>query len=272
VRLRSLPWTPAERGAAKQVGDHLDRVLVRRAEERAELAATLQRALLLEELPEVTGATLIARYRPAGDAPVGGDWYDVFFLPDGRTVLALGDVAGHGIAVAPIMAQLRHAVRAYVLQSPSPGVAMGRLGELLDWLLPTELASLVLADFTPSTRRLRVANAGHLPPLLVRPGAGAELLALDKGPALGLSADAEYRDAELELPPGSSIVLYSDGLVERRGEALDEAMARLLDAASDVERGGDLHALCDRLVAMSAADDDVTLLALRSDASEHAPG
>lgn len=264
VRLRSRPWSEEEQGAARQVGEHLDRVIVRQAEERAELSATLQGALLLEELPDVPGASLAARYRPAGDSPIGGDWYDLFFLPDGRTALALGDVAGHGVAVAPIMAQLRHALRAYLLQEGSPASAIERLGELLDWLLPTELASLVVADFAPGAGRLRVANAGHLPPLLVEPGGAARLIAVDRGPALGVGRAVSYADTTVELPRGASIVLYTDGLVERRGEPLDQSLERLVRVASGA--AADLEALCDRLVAAAPGSDDVTLLALRSEA------
>ena len=216
---------------------------------------------LLAPLPELPGVDLAARYRPAGDAPIGGDWYDLVPLGSARLALSLGDVAGHGLSVAPVMAQLRHALRADLLAEVSPSEAVGRLDELLHRVFPTELASVVVAEFEPASGRLRVANAGHLPPLVVAPGSVPRLLDTDRGPALGLSEDSAYAETELVLAAGTTLVLYTDGLVERRGEALDASLARL--RATAAEPVDDLDALCDRLVERADHDDDVTLLAMR---------
>ena len=151
VRGRSERWTADDAEAAKRLATTLAASLLRRSRARAEVADTVQRAILLESLPEIPGARIAARYQPTADDAVGGDWYDLFWLPDGRVAIAVGDVAGHGVQVAPVMAQLRHALRAYLLQERSPAGALVRLNELASHLLPTDLASVVVADLDPST-------------------------------------------------------------------------------------------------------------------------
>lgn len=217
---------------------------------------------LLAQLPDLPGILLAARYRPAGDAPIGGDWYDLVPLADGRLVISLGDVAGHGLDVAPVMAQLRRALRADLHAGTAPADAVGRLDALVHEAFPRELATVVVAEFDPGTGRLRLANAGHLPPLVVAPDATPRLVDTDRGPALGLTDDATYAETEIVLRRGTTLVLYSDGLVEHRGEPLDESLARLLAIAASP--GDDLESLCDRLVERADRDDDVTLLALRA--------
>jgi two-component system, chemotaxis family, sensor kinase Cph1 len=263
VRLRSLPWLPHQVAAAEALGRHVTDVSRRRAHQEATTAATLQRTLLLEHLPTVPGISLRTRYLPAAQEAVGGDWYDLFLLGEDRIGITLGDVAGHGVEVAGIMAQLRHGLRAYLLREPSPASALTGLNELTHRLLPRELATVVVADLEPATGRLRVATAGHPPPLVI-PADGGEPTYLHecRGPALGLLAASTHAEQTWTLGPGDVLVLYSDGLIERRGEPLDTGLERLAARARNPE--ADLDAFADRLVD-AGSDDDVTLLVLRAD-------
>ena len=261
VRATSAPWRPHEVGAAEQLARHVGDLASRRAEEESQVAAALQRTLLLEQLPHVPGVALAARYLPSAADVVGGDWYDLVLLPNGRMAVVLGDVAGHGIGAAAVTAQLRHALRAFLLTSSGPGAALGRLNDLVAHLLPDELATCVVAELEPSTGRLTVASAGHLPVLLL--GAdGPVLVDRDRGPALGMLPGAAYGAAELHLRGDDRLVLFSDGLVELRGPDLGERFAQLVDVAAAAPRDAD--ALLDALIqGLSPPEaDDVTVVAL----------
>ena len=261
VRGTSAAWRPHEVAAAEQLVRHLADVAQRQAGEESRVAAALQRTLLLEELPALPGVSLAARYAPSTADVVGGDWYDLVLLPSGRVSVVLGDVAGHGLGAAAITAQLRHALRAYLLSSAGPATALQRLNALAAYLLPEELATVVVAELDPATGAVAVANAGHLPVLLLGPD-GPVLVDEARGPALGMKADAAYGEAHLRLTGDDRLVVFSDGLVEVRGPDLDERFAQLLRVASDAPRDAD--ALLDALVAGLAPPDadDVTLLAL----------
>lgn len=228
------------------------------------IAETLQRSLLRRQMPEFPGMTIASRYLPARqEAEIGGDWYDAMALPDGRIALVMGDVAGRGIQAAAVMGQLQNAVRAYALEGHPPAVLLDRVTRLLDI---REMATLVYLAFDPATWTVSYANAGHLPPLVIEPGAEVRLLE-GGAPPLGTAGEAGFREYTAELSPGSTIVLYTDGLVEVRGEPLDEGMARLTRTAAEA-RGGDPSALLDHLVRSmlgeGAAADDVALLALHA--------
>jgi hypothetical protein len=261
VRATAAPWRPHEVAAAESLARHVGDVASRRAEEESQVAAALQRTLLLEQLPQVPGVALAARYLPSAADVVGGDWYDLVLLPNGRVAIVLGDVAGHGLGAAAVTAQLRHALRAFLLSSPGPAAALGRLNDLAAHLLPDELATAVVAELEPATGRLTVANAGHLPVLLL--GAeGPVLVDQGRGPALGLLPGAAYGAAELHLRGDDRLVLFSDGLVELRGPDLTERFAQLVDVAASAPRDADalLDVLLERLAPPDA--DDVTVVAL----------
>ena len=261
VRATALPWRAHEVAAAQSLARHLADVASRRAEEESRLAATLQRTLLLESLPQVPGVVLAARYLPSAADVVGGDWYDLVLLPNGRVSIVLGDVAGHGLGAASVTAQLRHALRACLLAAPGPGAALARLNELTAHLLPEELATAVVAELDPATGRLLVASAGHLPVLLLGRD-GPTLVGEPRGPALGMITFARYGEAQLQLADEDRLVLFSDGLVEQRGPDLHERLDQLARAGGDAPREAD--ALLDALLrALAPTDaDDVTLLAL----------
>jgi GAF domain-containing protein len=278
---RSRPWSDADRWAASQLAAEVETLLARRRQDRLTTAAAVQRALLLDTTVRAPGFDVAVRYLPAKGDPVGGDWYDVFHLNDGSTAFVVGDAAGHGLEVAGIMAQLRHALRAYLLADPDPTGALDRLDELVTQLLPGQLATAVVCVVDPASGSYRAARAGHLAPFVV--GAGApRLLELPAAPALGLRRPGAGHGATGALAPGEGLVLFSDGLVEHRGLLPSEALAELGAALGAEETtspattapapmagpgSGGAAGLCDRALAGSlpVTLDDLTVLAfLRS--------
>jgi chemotaxis family two-component system sensor kinase Cph1 len=260
VRGTATPWCEHEVAAAQALAAHLTESALQRAGEDNRLAAALQRTLLLDDLPEVPGVALAARYRPSAADVVGGDWYDLVPLPSGRLAIVLGDVAGHGLAAASVTAQLRHALRAHLLRDRGPAAALQGLGEVIAALLPGELATAVVAELDPVTGDVAVANAGHLP-VLHAAADGVRLLSQGRGPALGLLDEVDYAETRLRLAGPDRLLLYSDGLVERRDVPLPDRLDALRAA---VAAGGEPDALLDGvLAALDPADtDDVTLVAL----------
>jgi PAS domain S-box-containing protein len=226
-------------------------------------ADVLERSFIPESLPEIPGVRLAARFIPGGSGvEVGGDWYDVLEIGNGSIGLAIGDVAGRGVQAAAVMAQLRNALRAYALELHSPGVALERLNALAWTLDPNEMATLIYLVFDPSSGRVRFANAGHLPPLHARPDGSTVYLEEGRAAPLGARPATSYREAEHLLEPGSTLILYTDGLVERRRTSIDDRLA-LLARSFRPERDG-LEALCDDLLTALApsGEDDVALLAV----------
>ncbi|GGC17240.1 SpoIIE family protein phosphatase [Cellulomonas carbonis] len=260
VRGTSTPWNPLEVAAAEQLAVTVGEVLVRRSAEDARLAGALQQIVLTTRPPTPAGYALASRYTPSGQDVVGGDWFDVTALPDGRLVVMIGDVAGHGIGKAAITAQLRNALRAYLVDTGSVAEAIARLGRLVAELVPGELATIGAVELDPATGRLVAASAGHLP-ALVRRAAGAELLDGARGPALGLGLAAELDVHETTLGSGDSVVLFTDGLVEQRGTAMSASLRALVANAEAAPPDAD--GLVDALLAGAPrSDDDVTLVAL----------
>jgi CheY-like chemotaxis protein len=224
------------------------------------LALTLQRSFLPAPPSELPGLEIAVRYVPAArNAEIGGDFYEFAEIPDGRLLVAIGDVAGHSIHAATVMVELRHALRAYAVDGSTPGEILDQLERMLQRYHPQEFATLCLLVLDLGRNELSVGNAGHLPPLLVPPG-DAEFLPVH-GPMLGLGRPRPP-DTVVTLPPAWSLVLITDGLVEDRNSDLDDALERL--------RGSVTHALapealCEQLLGMfgGAGLDDIALLALR---------
>jgi serine phosphatase RsbU (regulator of sigma subunit) len=224
------------------------------------IALTLQRSLLPQRLPSVPGFDLAVRYVPASArAEVGGDFYELAMIGD-RLLVAIGDVAGHSLHAATVMAELRHAVRAYALEGHPPGAVLRLLNELMCTLLPEETATICLFTLEPDSGRIRLASAGHLPPLLVT-GDGTSLV-LHRAPLLGIRANRPD-DLYLTLPPGGTLVLYTDGLVERRYAEIDVGLDALIAATARIE--GDLDQFCERLLIELAPDinDDIAVVVVR---------
>ncbi len=238
-----------------------------RAHREHQIAETLQRSLLPDRLPEIPGVALAARYVPAtADVQVGGDWYDVVQLPGGLIGLAIGDVAGHGLPAAATMGQLRMALRAYALQDPSPVAVMSGVHQLVSQLPMAEMVTLMYLVFDPATRMLRFTNAGH-PPALVIDNGTCVYLEDGLAPPVGVTAYADYTEASQELSSGATLLLYTDGLVERRGVSIQEGLDRLsLEAAahgtSDLEDAVRSPPVVP--VEQNQVPDDIALLAMRA--------
>jgi PAS domain S-box-containing protein len=230
------------------------------------IAETLQRSLLPQTLPSLPGIELGARYLPAAsEAEVGGDWYDAMALTGGRALLVLGDVSGKGLAAASTLGALRNAIRAYALEGHGPAEIAERVNEFVLADPGREhMATLVLAVFDPVDGELTWVNAGHPSPLVLSADGEASLLEGGRSVPLGVMPFPGYAVATTTLEPGGALVLYTDGLIERRGEHLDDGMELLLEAAAHGPL--DPEALCDRLLAAAAPagalSDDIALLAL----------
>ena len=234
---------------------------------REHLAAlTLQRALLPERLPQANGFELAARYLPAGlGVEAGGDWYDAIDLGDGVLDVIIGDVSGRGIPAASIMGRLRTAVHAYALDRMPPAETAERVDRLLSGLEGEEMATMLLLRFDSSNHRAEFVRAGHPPALVREPGGRVyELNGGGGSPPLGLMLERSRPSASKELAPGSMVLLYTDGLIERRGEVIDVGVERLKDAFRATS--DDLQPCLDEIieaVAEDSAADDVAALLMR---------
>lgn len=233
-------------------------------EQERRIAETLQRSLLPQRLPQIPGLAAAARYLAASPEAVGGDWYDLFPLPGGSVGLVMGDVAGRGVRVAALMAELRSALRAYAAEGYGPAEVMQRLARVIE---PGEMATLVYLVFDAATWTVRFTNAGHPPPLAVAPDGRAAFLE-GGAPPLGALRLATYQEESARVWPGCTFILYTDGLVEVRGVGIDTGLAQLHKAATSAP-GEDLDVLVDRVLAELTrgrpGGDDVALLAVRAD-------
>ena len=198
-------------------------------------------------------------YRPAA-AEVGGDWYAVVPLPPGRVGLAVGDVAGHGIESATVMANLRFALKAVAFDGAKPGEVLERLNRMMHHYENDTFVTAAYGVLDLDAMLWQQALAGHMPPVLVHDGT-AHLLDSTPGPPLGVATDPTYAEETFEVEPGSQLLIYSDGLVERRGESLAVGMERLRVTAA---QGVDVEALAGHLSDPSAEDDIVVLSAIIS--------
>jgi len=253
--------------AADRVALAIDHVRVYEREHR--IAETLQRSLLPERLPTLPGQEVAARYlAAASEAEVGGDWYDVIPIDSSRVGLVMGDVAGKGLAAASMVGRLRSALRAYALEGHDPQTVVDRLNHLV-WseLEDSQMATLVFMVVDQGEGTVSWVNAGHLPPLVLEDGR-PRFLEGPRSVPLGVMPYAQYEAGSMELASGATIVLYTDGLIERPGELLDDGLERLAEAASHPPGGSER--LCDellaRLVPGGAAADDVAILVLHTPA------
>ncbi|HEV2770346.1 MAG TPA: SpoIIE family protein phosphatase [Solirubrobacteraceae bacterium] len=227
-----------------------------------EAAELLQRSLLPQALPVLEAGRACVRYLPgATGTDVGGDWYDVLPLAGGRVALAVGDVVGRGVRAAAVMGQLRSALRACAMHGGIPGEVVAQLNAVEHTHLRPQLATLVFAIHDRARGLVAYTAAGHLPPLVRRAGGEVETLPPRQGMALGVEAGADYATAVTALGRGDLVVLYTDGLVERRTGTLEEGVDRLRAALA--EGPPELPTLCDQLITACApsGEDDVALLA-----------
>src|SRR5258708_31983764 len=191
------------------------------------MAVTLQRSLLPRHIPQVTGLQIAHRYQPASQtAEVGGDWFDVIPLNTGQAALVVGDVTGHSIHAAAIMGQLRTTTAALARLGCPPGEIMAQLSDVVAEHGDEAGATCLYALYDPGTRRCRLTSAGHLPPALRHPGGTVDFIDIPGGVMLG-AGPSRYPATDTELPPGSVLALYTDGLIEHPGQDIGTGMSRL---------------------------------------------
>jgi phosphoserine phosphatase RsbU/P len=225
-------------------------------------AEALQRSLLPSALPADVSADVAVRYVP-GEGKVGGDWYDVFCMPSGQLWVVIGDVTGSGLPAAVIMGRMRSALRAYALETADPAEVLARLDRKMQHFEPGALATVLCAVFEPGLDRVRICSAGHFPPVIASPGRAAEVAEIPSGLLIGVACDARRRTATLEITPGSLFCFYTDGLIERRGEVIDEGLARLCQVVTPGPAEAVCAAVMAALVGSEAAADDVAVLMLQ---------
>jgi serine phosphatase RsbU (regulator of sigma subunit) len=230
------------------------------------IAEQLQRALLPGSLDVPHEGCVAVRYLcGSAEADVGGDWYDLALRPDGRLGGSVGDVAGKGVLAASRMGQLRTVQRAHSVDGLSPSSVAARLNGLVE-ATDSFLATMVAFDLDQESGELRHCSAGHLPPVLLTADGRCEFLSGGESLPLGVGADTPYEEARTVLEPGDVVLFYTDGLVERRGLGIDEALERLCEAVARMH-GCDPEELLDGLLADLIGDrllqDDVALLALQ---------
>ncbi|MBM9440050.1 SpoIIE family protein phosphatase [Actinacidiphila bryophytorum] len=281
----SEPFTERDRMLAEELAARaaifIDNArLYRREHERALI---LQRSLLPPDDPEAAGLDIACRYLPGSmETEVGGDWFDVIELPGHRTALVVGDVMGRGLRAAVAMGELRTAVRTLAMLDLEPGEVLSALDEVVRGLgAPTPgrtrrtkergdsdltevyLATCVYVVYDAVTRRCTIANAGHLPPVVVEPGESPLLLELPRGVPLGVGGEP-FEESEVELPEGALLALYTDGLVESRSLPLDEGLDAFRQSLDGPERP--LEDICDHVLATvdtAHGEDDIALLMAR---------
>jgi PAS domain S-box-containing protein len=258
------------RTLARQCGQALERA--RLYEQEHEVAVVLQRSLLPRKLPARDALRLAAVYRPGKQGlNVGGDWYDALDLSDGRIALAVGDVVGHGLDAATVMGELRNAKRPYLFAGLAPGDALAKLNEFAFLAADASaagraFATVLVAFVDAEARKLIYASAGHPTPLLVTREGAASYLEGRPGPPIGAMESARYTTAEVQLDAGTTLLLYTDGLVERRERGLAEGLEELARVAGELA-ATPVDELCEqvlqRMLRESESADDVALLAIR---------
>jgi serine phosphatase RsbU (regulator of sigma subunit) len=251
--------------AQDQLADTEQRV----AEEHL-LALRLQRAIMPpDEAPvEAAGIDLAVRYRPVGEGHlVGGDWYDTLLLPSGQVLLIVGDVAGHGIDAVTGMVAARNSLRGLAITGAGPAELLRMLNSVMCHLTSGVVGTVVCGLYSPDTRVLRWARAGHLPPVLMRDEnpRTAWALPLPGGVLLGMDPDASYEEATQSLEPGDTLLLFTDGLIERRGESIEEVLAEFVASLGPTTAELTASAQADRVLASTASDtgDDACLVLVR---------
>ncbi|MEU5519831.1 SpoIIE family protein phosphatase [Streptomyces sp. NPDC047860] len=257
------PFPPGERAIltsiAGLIGQALDRA--RLYDSKHDLAHRLQSALLPHQLPDIPGLTVVARYLPAARGlGIGGDFYDLIRLDEHSVGAAIGDVQGHNVDAAALMGQVRTAVHAHATVGSSPDRVLAGTNRLLNDLEPGLFTSCVYLHLDLATRRVRLATAGHPPPLLRHADGRTEPVLVPPGLLLGIEADCRYPTREVPLPPGCVLVLYTDGLVEAPGVDFDDAVAALAGLLED-EDPADLDAMADTLIRHAPTPgDDIALM------------
>jgi serine phosphatase RsbU (regulator of sigma subunit) len=253
---------------AEQLTGVLDRVAAENHQmytEQRGIAQTLQHALLPDALPEFTGLRVSARYIPAASGiDVGGDWYDVVAADNGRLLLVIGDVSGHGLHSATTMALLRHASLAYAAEECRPATVLAKLSDFVNSDDHDYFATVLCALIDVRAHSLTIASAGHMAPLLID-GERGEYVKTNVNVPIGVTRDFDYQETTVSVPVKSTLVAFTDGLVERRTEILDTGLARLRDTATAGRRlaPDDLVEMLTRDLASKDHNDDTAIVVIQ---------
>ena len=252
---------------AEQLTGVLDRVAAENHQlytEQRGIAQTLQHALLPDTLPDFKGLQVSARYVPAASGiDVGGDWYDVVAIDDRRVLLVIGDVSGHGLHAATTMALLRHATLAYAAEERDPATVLTKLSDFVNSGAHDYFATMLCALIDTDAHRLTIASAGHMAPLLID-GDDGRYPEIDANVPIGVERSSDYQETTVSVAPNATLIAFTDGLVERRGEVLDTGLDRLRDAATGQRLAlDDLVAMVTRDVASEAHQDDTAIVVIK---------
>ena len=223
----------------------------------------LERSLQPTTLPDVLGLEFAARYVPAEHSAVGGDWYDAFVLPGGDLWIVTGDVAGHGLNAAVVMGRVRSALRAYALLGVSPEEVLELTDRKVTHFEIGAMVTVVCARTQPPYEKIRVAIAGHPPPVLATPDGSARLVEPAVGPPLGVEPSTQRAATDLMWPEGAVLLFYTDGLIERRGADIDDRLGELLAAVEAAGPEQVCIGVMHEMVGAAAATDDIAVLAVR---------
>jgi hypothetical protein len=263
-RLAPRPFTRAETELLQVAAERVSgAVHARRSAVEAAAAEQLERSLLPARLPSPEGLHMAARYVPAEGRGVGGDWYDAFILPNGKLWLVTGDVAGHGLRSAVVMGRVKSALRAYALTGGTVAEVLEATNRKVIHFEMGTIVTVICATAEPPYHEFQICSAGHPPPVVAQPDSAAELLSVQPAPPLGVTAAFAPAPRRITLGPGGVLLLYTDGLVERRGEPIDDGLERLREAtvAGPAERV--CHWVMRRLVGDEPPGDDIAMLALQ---------
>jgi phosphoserine phosphatase RsbU/P len=254
--------------AAERVASALQ---TRRLAVETAAAGLLERGLLPTRLPKLPGLEFAARYVSAENRSIGGDWYDAFTLPSGQLWVITGDVAGHGLDAAVVMGRVKSALRAYALVADGPHRVLELTDRKVQHFEIGTMVTVVCATADPPYDEFVIASAGHLPPVLAAPGAETASVETPVGPPLGVVSGARRESVTVALPTGGVLLLYTDGLVERRGESIESGLARLQAAVAVADAETVCRTVMRSLVGADPVTDDIALLAIHATADRPRP-
>jgi serine phosphatase RsbU (regulator of sigma subunit) len=262
-RMEDRAFTPDDAALLQLAADRAALAVqaLRSREDRAAVAA-LRRSLLPSALPVVAGVEAAARFVP-GHGLVGGDWYDVFPLPGGQLGVVIGDVAGSGLDSAVLMGLMRSALRAYALEFRDTADVLGKLDRKMQYFEDDVMATVSYAVLDPGSGQLRISSAGHFPPVIAAPGRDGALAEIAVDPPIGVAEFPDRQVTALSLVSGSVLCFFTDGLVERRDESLDDRLTRLCQTVTSGPPEAVCASVMRALVGRDHPGDDIALLALR---------
>jgi putative methionine-R-sulfoxide reductase with GAF domain len=263
-RLSNHPFTGADAELLQVAGERVSAAILARSQAIEVIAGRhLERSLQPTKLPAVPGLEFAARYVPAERSAVGGDWYDAFVLPGGDLWIVTGDVAGHGLNAAVVMGRVKSALRAYALLGVSPEEVLELTDRKVTQFEIGAMVTVVCAHAHPPYEKIRVALAGHPPPVLAAPDGSAGLVRPVVGPPLGVQPDTRRVATDLVWPAGAVLLFYTDGLIERRGADLGDRLDELVAAVPPAEPEKVCTSVMHHMIGAGAAIDDIAFLAVR---------